>query len=356
MTKNKALATFFFLVAFLGAVAFGFLKPNEPSYQNIGIKEWLGELQFAISHHDLQKRKEVGQAIKVIGVEAAPYIMAELRKNSSAMSRTYRNLITRLPAWFQRLAPPPRDEFKFTIGSNALLTIGPSVKSVLIAELKDDDPSVLSASALTLGHLAHYHGTDIKDSLPGLIACLKHGDIYVRMASVTALGHLGLDAAPAVDGLIPLLKDPQVGRQKGSKVFIRSGTARTLGKIGFQAKDALPALRSILEGKDLYDRGITAVAIWRIDSDVTNTLPVMIEALNLVNDGSKWELLEGLEEMGEGANKAFPDLLNLLKSKGTPNRLSRSTRKRITNLLMKIDPEAATSAGVEPAVTEQQTP
>jgi HEAT repeat protein len=195
MTKNKALATFFILIACLGAVAYGFLKPNEPSDQNIGIKDWLGKFQFATSHHDLQKRTDAQEAIKAIGVEGAPYIIAELRKNSSALRKTYRNLFTRPPAWLQRFAPSPRDEFKFRTGSSALLTIGPSVNPVLISELKSDVPSVLSASALALGHLAFYYGTDIKDAIPALIDCLKHGDIDVRMASVTALSHLGLDAA-----------------------------------------------------------------------------------------------------------------------------------------------------------------
>jgi hypothetical protein len=82
----------------------------------------------------------------------------------------------------------------------------------------------------------------------------------------------------------------------------------------------------------------------------------MIEVLSLVSDGSKWELLEGLEEMGLEAKEAFPALLNLLKSEGTPNAQSRSTHDRITHLLIKIDPEAATRAGVQPAGTEQQRP
>ena len=46
------------------------------------------------------------------------------------------------------------------------------------------------------------------------------------------------------------------------------------------------------------------VAVWRIGSDVTNTLPVLIETLSLVPDGSKWELLEGLEEMGPQAKRS----------------------------------------------------
>ncbi len=91
-----------------------------------------------------------------------------------------------------------------------------------------------------------------------------------------------------------------------------------------------------------------AVAVWRIGSDVTNTLPVLIETLSLVPDGSKWELLEGLEEMGPQAREAVPALLGQLTIQGTPDPQRLFALKKITNALIKIDPEAASRAGVRP--------
>ena len=196
-------------------------------------------------------------------------------------------------------------------------------------------------------------GTDVKDSVPALTKCLWDTDANVRCLSVMALGYLGPNAAAAVPGLIPLLKDPQVGSQKGSQVLVRSAAARTLGKIGPQAKNALPALRAVLKDRAPYDRSMAAIAIWRIDSEVTNTLPVLLDALNLIPDGSKWELVEGFEEMGAEAKEAFPALLDQLALQGTPNAPSLFTLEKITNALIKIDPETAARAGVQHSVLDQ---
>jgi HEAT repeat protein len=48
------------------------------------------------------------------------------------------------------------------------------------------------------------------------------------------LGRMGEDAAPAVPALTALLDDPDLG--------VRKAAARTLGQIGPEAKDAVPAL------------------------------------------------------------------------------------------------------------------
>jgi len=113
-------------------------------------------------------------------------------------------------------------------------------------------------------------------------------------------------------------------------------------------KSALPALRPRLNDADPYERSVAAVAIWRISSEATNTLPVLIEALNLVPEGSRWESVEGLKEMGAEAKEAFPALLGQLTLRDTPDAPSSFTLEKITNALIKIDPEAALHAGIQP--------
>lgn len=348
MTKSGSIAAFVIVGILLGAVAYNARNPSAPRHQSRGINDWLDQLNAAISHNDLQKRHEAEKAVQAIGAKAAPYILTDLRRGNSAWRKSYRNLFSKVPPWLQRLIPTPREEFTFFTGSSALFAIGPSAKPVLITALTDDDPVVRSASASALGSLAYYDGTDIKDSVPALTDCLRDTDANVRCLSAIALGHLGPEAAAAVPGLIPLLKDPQVGSQKGSQVFVRAAAARTLGKIGPKAKSALPALRSVPKDSTPYDRSMAAIAIWRIDSEVADTLPVLIETLNLVPDGSKWEVVEGLKEMGAEAREAFPALLGQLTLQGRPNAPSRFTLEKITNALIKIDAEAAARAGVRP--------
>ena len=348
MTKSGSIAAFVIVGMLLGAVLYNAQRPNEPIYQGRGINDWLRKLNSAISHDDLHSRNEAEKAVQATGAKAAPYIAAHLRKSNSAWRKTYFNLFPKLPAWLQRLIPSPREEFTISTGSSAFFAIGASAKPALIRALKDKNPAVRSASALALGSLAHYNGTDIKDSVPALTECLRDADPNVRCLSAMTLGYLGPDAAAAVPGLIALLKAPEVGSQKGSRVYVRSAAARTLGKIGSQAKSALPALRLPLNDADPYERSVAAVAIWRISSEATNALPVLIQALNLVPEGSRWESVEGLKEMGAEAKEAFPALLGQLTLRGTPDAPSSFTLEKITNALIEIDPEAALRAGIQP--------
>jgi len=81
--------------------------------------------------------------------------------------------------------------------------------------------------------------------------------------------HHGPEAESAVPALIPLLNDSHLGSG------VRVCAFEALGMIGPKAKAAMPALRNLLttNANDPYWGGKTAIAIWRIDGDVTNTLP-----------------------------------------------------------------------------------
>jgi hypothetical protein len=79
----------------------------------------------------------------------------------------------------------------------------------------------------------------------------------------------------------------------------------------------------------------------------------LIEALNLVPEGSRWESVEGLKEMGAEAKEAFPALLGQLTLRGTPDAPSSFTLEKITNALIKIDPEAALHAGIQPPSAQE---
>jgi hypothetical protein len=338
MTKKGSITAFVLAGILVVAVLYFAGRPNEPMYQGRGINDWVLKLNSAIRRDDFQSRHEAEEAVRATGAKAAPYILADLRRSHSARSKTYRNLFSKLPSRLQRLMPSPSEEFDMSTGSSALFAIGASAQPALITALTDENPEVPSASALTLGSLAHYNGTDIRDAVPALTECLRDADPNVRCLSAITLAYLGQDASAAVPALIPLLTQPAMAPAKtGGRVFVRSAAVRTLGKIGPPAKSSLPALRPLLNDADPYERSVAAVATWRISSDVTNTLPVLIQALNLVPAGSRWEVVEGFDEMGPLAKDAVPILVGQLSIKGTTDGY---LLMRITNALVKIDPEA----------------
>ena len=359
MIKRKFLAIFIFVGILLGIFACALWHPNEPRYENKSVTTWLDEWNLGLSFDCARLDGAAERAIKAMGAKAEPYIITRMRSSDSFWRRNYRNLFSSLPPWLQKPAPLPAQEFTDITGSAALLAIGSSALPTLIRGLRDGHSKVRSACALALLPLAYLQSIDIKESLPGLTACLRDPEARVRWSAALALGGLGPDAAAAIPGLVPLLLDAQEGDRKRWYSSVRSAAALTLGIIGPQAKRALPALRSLLNDPSPYDSSTAALAVWRINAEVTNTLPVLLRVLAVTPDASKWRLLEGLEEMGPRARDALPALLRLLPGEGEQyddsariffgltNVPSRFTLEKLTNALLRIDPDAARHAGVQ---------
>jgi len=145
--------------------------------------------------------------------------------------------------------------------------------------------------------------------------------------------------------LIPLLNDSHYWSG------VRVCAFEALWMIGPKAKAALPALRNLLttNANDPYWGGKTAIAIWRIDGDVTNTLPVLIQVLSQPNPQESAVAIDVMAEMGPRAKAAVPVLLNELSQPSIPAIIAADADigQKITNALKKIDPEAAAKAGVK---------
>ena len=91
-----------------------------------------------------------------------------------------------------------------------------------------------------------------------------------------------------------------------------------------------------------YLRGQAAVAIWRIGAEADTALPVLLQEMPVTVEDSKWDWIIALGEMGSRAKAAVPQLRNdLLQDKRT------WVLEYVTNALIRIDPEAASEAGVQ---------
>lgn len=324
---------------FVGFIGYTLWDPNEPRYKGVRLTAWLRDYDVPSEPSDARPRPEAEKALQEIGPSAAPYIIRELKADDSSLKRYYRAIFPKIPSWLRKILGNPNGLFVAGSGARAFLAIGGSAKPTLIKALKDESATVRSAAAQAAFGIGRYRGADLHDALPILIESLKDSDANVRIWSVSAIGTLGPDAHAAVPGLIPLLSDPETGRQPGSRVFVRSATARVLGKIGPDAKNAIPSLKTLLADSEAYNRSLAAIALWRIDSDVTNTLPVLIQGLSQLD--AHWELVEALTEMGSRAKDAFPALAEQLNQKPQPDDWM------ITNALLHIDPEAAAKAGIK---------
>ncbi len=121
----------------------------------------------------------------------------------------------------------------------------------------------------------------------------------VRKRAVVALRDMGQKARPAVAALTERLQD-----KLGS---VRLHSAIALGNIGPDAKGAVPALRPFLKQKHTV-RVYTANALWKIEHNAREVLPVLEQGVKEENAPFRWAAAVFLGEMGPAAEAAIAAL------------------------------------------------
>src|SRR5437588_36210 len=77
--------------------------------------------------------------------------------------------------------------------------------------------------------------------------------------------------------------DHWVGLLKSDNPLLREEALAVLGEMGAPAREALPALRPLLQEKDATLRLRAAVAVWKIERQSKDVLPVLTDALRDTN-------------------------------------------------------------------------
>lgn len=179
----------------------------------------------------------------------------------------------------------------------------------LIKALKDPDEgqmgeaSVAQIAAFALGRF----GADAAPAIPALMETMKSGHADTRRASIHALGSLGKQNAKVVKAIVGVLKnDPDFS--------LRAAAARSVGKIGPNAKDAIPALWEMLR------------------------LPIEVEIPGGQDSvtAARCESALALGDMAAAAKELVPEMAKMIPDKTVPI----SVRRCIVQALGKIGPDA----------------
>jgi HEAT repeat protein len=173
----------------------------------------------------------------------------------------------------------------------------------LIDKLKSSDSDVRRDAAQALGKM----GPQAKEAVPALVAALQDKNLFVRRYSAHTLGKIGSDAAKqAVPALTKTLDDKrkevaeaaaealgQMGtsavkplvkavKDKGTETSVRQKAVTSLGQIGPEAREAVPALMTVLKGKDNEEvRVEAATALGNIGSAARPALSELSAAAQL---------------------------------------------------------------------------
>ncbi|NBO92395.1 MAG: hypothetical protein EBV06_08825 [Planctomycetia bacterium] len=151
--------------------------------------------------------------------------------------------------------------------------------------LRDSDTYVRRFSAQALGKIGA-QTKDVKDTVSTLALAMNDGQKEVQLAAVESLVAIGL---PALDALLSALKDPTKIPQ------VRKKAAQGLGKIGPQARGAVPVLSELVTGKtntktkkkDLSDDDIRIDAAAALGKVAKKEDSVALEALKSVSEGKQ---------------------------------------------------------------------
>jgi HEAT repeat protein len=285
-------------------------------------------------------RSLAGMALQQIGVEAVPSLSKALTDESpdarrlaaqrlGAMGPTAREAIPALLHALQDSDGQVRLQAAY-----ALWQIDHEAKQVipiLLASLKDKDPKVRNSSAPLLAQI----GPIPESAVPELQAALKGKDALIRVNAAEALCGLPGHIKEAIPVLLPALRNR----------FQRSGAIDALAKAGPEAKDAVPALVSLLQdrGTDYTFAGRIGQVLDQISGpEAASTLmkalagapkpsrPAIIHALAQTNSSAVAPLVaalndedpivrmlavRGLGRLGRSVADAVPALVKALQDK-----------------------------------------
>jgi len=139
-------------------------------------------------------------------------------------------------------------------------------------------------------------------AINALLAVFHDGKVVEAIAAVSAIGHLGEHATPAVTPLSRCLKDP------GSEITLRIAVAEALGNLGRVAAASVPVLRLCLRDSvdELRKAGVTALG--NMGAASAPALPGITERIKDFNADVRRAASQALSTLGVHAALAIPAL------------------------------------------------
>ncbi len=280
---------------FIACLSFSFLGMHESPAQTTATP---------IAHSDPENEAEVAALIKALADPAAHGLaVLGLRAKGTRGKAAIPALIALLQL----------DEVSDQI-YKALAAMGPEALPPLIAKLKDKDSRVRARAAGALQYFGPLFGGDgyrhrpgepiwVKSAVPALITALTDENLSVRLMAADSLGAIGSDAKDAVPALIEAIKDHA----------LRRTAVTALSTIGTDASQAVPAIAEMLKDKSVDARLIAVDALGQIGGENEATVPALLSALNDDAVAVRSRTVFALGQLGSNARSASSALVEAMK-------------------------------------------
>ena len=320
--------------------------PKVPVYQGKTLYAWAEDLQKAqqnFSDRERSKKVETATtAIRAIGTNAIPFVMADIRARVTFRDRVVNWLATR--ARFLKLQPK-KIEDRWGRAISALQALGPMAKpclpelialtSINIGYTQDAlmavGPDALPAfsnlitqskypqTGNLIGALANSVYADrIKPeqaslTLPYLVQVFRSSDTHAAWYSAQAFG--AIHQHPEL--CVPLLVDGLTN----STASIRAACAQSLGAFGAAAAAHAGRLAELFDHTDLQTRIAICQTMANFHSSAEVAVPVLIRSLADTNDTLRILSASGLGQLGVFPDQAVPPLIEAAQDRNAHVRL-----------------------------------
>jgi hypothetical protein len=299
MRKRVQIAVAVLLVAIAGVVIWRALRPQEPVYQGKPLSSWL---IASTTTGTPQAQEQANAAVRQVGTNALPTLLRMLRVKDSPLKVKLMALADKQHVVKIRYTSAE----KWNVAAfHAFLALGTNAQSAAPALPEIANENISHASRAYAISALGAIGPPASEALPSLFRWATNADADVRFSAFWSLAEIGAELDRVVPLLTNALRDPYYAA--------RAGAVEALGKLGADAKIAVPALVVPLLTNVLHD---PSLSIQRM-------------------------AVEALGKFGPDAKIAVPALVELL------NASTGFLREGSTNALKKIDPQAAARAGVK---------
>ncbi len=229
----------------------------EPVYQHKRLSEWLRlyEKTWAEQQGDSDKTLQAAKAVRQIGADALPQLIAWMRYDSPSLFKKLSALGRKLPGVFHANAPidalVPDPTVRHQLAKTGFRLLGPA-SSPALSEFLITLTNLSAPFRQNASDAISNLGPNAGPAIPALLACLQETNEAIAVAAAEALGRLRLERDVGLSS--PL-----------SKVRLSAGEA--LSSFGPEARAALPALLPLLNAPAPDIRGAVEGAILAIDPD-----------------------------------------------------------------------------------------
>jgi hypothetical protein len=329
------------LLAFLAAL----VGPKVPIYHGKNLYAWIEESHTAQQNYsdpDRWKKVEAANAaIRAIGTNALPFVMADLRAGVTIKVRVVNWLAPRIrfpklqpikidDRWMRAIwgleilgpiAKPRLPELialtqkRIGFTEDALMAVGPDALPAftnLLANSKYPQTGNLIGAMANSIYANRINPEQATVTLPYLVQVYRSSDTHGGWYAAQAFG--AIHQQPEL--CVPLLLDGLTN----SMPSFRAACARSLGAFGAAAAPHASRLAELFDHTDMQTRLAICQTVANFDSAAEIAVPVLVRGLSDTNESVRISSASGLGRLGVFPDQVVPPLIDAAKD---PNAIVR---------------------------------